>query len=107
MRRFRLPNGHFGKGNSFAEGNRWEKIYDPKTLEMQRERIKKMVLNRKSWGYNKGSSRAVFCNTNGKIYPNIRAASKELGISDSSISKVCKGIYKQVKGFRFEYYYED
>ena len=107
MKKYRLPNGHFAKGNTFCEGNTWDKIYDPETIMRQRERVKKMVYCRKEWVRNRGSSRAVFCNTNKKIYLSIREASKNLGISESAIAKVCKGIYKQVKGFRFEYYYED
>lgn len=45
----------------------------------------------------------VRCITNGKIYPSVSEAGRRLNVDDSTISKVCRGIVKQTKGFRFEY----
>lgn len=103
-------HGYFLKGNKVCEGNTWDKIYNPETIERQRLRVSQMVKKRSKESYknNKGSHpRAVYCNTNGKIYESIRDASRDLGLSDSAIGKVCKGYLKQVRGFRFEYYYKD
>ena len=54
---------------------------------------------------NRGNRRKVRCLENGKIYPTINEASKDLGCDKSHIGSVCKGKYgfKSVKGYTFEY----
>lgn len=45
----------------------------------------------------------VFCVENGVTYPSCLAASRELGIDNSTIACVAKGKYKQVKGYHFKF----
>ena len=37
------------------------------------------------------------------IYPSIIEASRQIGCCDSGISKACRGIYKQYKGYKWQY----
>lgn len=45
----------------------------------------------------------VICINNGKVYPSVSEAARNLKVRDSTISKVCKGKQKKTKGLRFEY----
>ena len=45
----------------------------------------------------------VFCFENGKIYPSIHEAARELGVSTGNIVSVCKGERKQTGGYHFRY----
>ena len=45
----------------------------------------------------------VYCLTNGKVYPSASQAARELGLDDSSVSKVCRGKRKQTRGMIFRY----
>lgn len=50
-----------------------------------------------------GTCRSVRCLETGRIYPSIRAAARELGISEYVISLVLRGKQKTTHGMRFEY----
>lgn len=50
-----------------------------------------------------GTSRSVRCLETGRIYPSIRSAARELGISEYGISLVLRGKKKTTHGMRFEY----
>jgi hypothetical protein len=45
----------------------------------------------------------VYCLTNGKVYPSASYAARELDLNDSSVAKVCRGVYKHTKGMVFRY----
>lgn len=45
----------------------------------------------------------VYCLTNGKVYPSASQAARELGLDDSSVSKVCRGKREHTKGMVFRY----
>ena len=47
--------------------------------------------------------RKVYCFETGKTYMSIAQAGRELNIDHSHIGRVCKGIYKQTKGYTFKY----
>lgn len=50
----------------------------------------------------------VLCENNGKIYKSLTEAAKDLKLKYvGCITGVCKGIYKQYKGYRFKYFEED
>lgn len=49
-------------------------------------------------------SKKVYCIELDKVFNSITEVSKELNINKGSISKVCRGIYKQIKGYHFIYY---
>ncbi len=49
------------------------------------------------------NGRQVRCVERGKVYPSVRAASRELGISESAISMVLRGKQKTTYGMRFQY----
>lgn len=49
------------------------------------------------------ASKPVICTTTGKRYPSIKAASDDIGISESAIASCCRGYSKQVKGFAFRW----
>jgi len=82
---------------------------------IKKERMNDTIKNKISIGLignkngigNKGGSKKVFCITNGIIYDSIKQACIELGLYDSGIIGVCKGKYKQTKGYKFEYYEEE
>lgn len=43
--------------------------------------------------------------TNGKIYDSLKKAADDLGFTHTNgIIRVCNGICKQTKGYKFEYY---
>lgn len=54
----------------------------------------------------RGTCRSVRCPESGRVYPSIRAAAMELGISESIISMVLRGKQKATRGMRFEYVQE-
>lgn len=45
----------------------------------------------------------VYCQTNGRVYPSAAYAARELSLDDSSVSKVCRGVYNHTKGMVFQY----
>lgn len=55
---------------------------------------------------NKGGSKKVICLNNNIIYDSIKQACDELGLHSGGIINVCKGKYKQTKGYKFKYYEE-
>lgn len=98
----RNPKGRFNNGNQSAKGNTWDKIYSQDTR-------KKLVNCLREYSHIKGlntSNRPIQC-SNGKVYPSAAQAARELNLDSSHISACCRGKRYQVKGFRFEYYYED
>lgn len=46
-------------------------------------------------------SKAVYCHNNGKTYPSMSEASRQLSLKQSHISNVCNGTAKHTKGFIF------
>lgn len=45
----------------------------------------------------------VICLTNNKEYPSVKAAAQELNLETTNISRCCKGVFKQTKGYTFKY----
>jgi hypothetical protein len=45
----------------------------------------------------------VICLTNNKEYPSVTAAAQELNLETTNISRCCKGVFKQTKGYTFQY----
>ena len=64
---------------------------------------KKGNLNWHTKGINNSCCKKIKCLNNGKIYNYIKKASSELNLDSSSISKVCRGKRKHIKGYVFEY----
>lgn len=52
----------------------------------------------------KAKRKRVWCLNNDIIYDSQTQAAQDLGISRTGISRVCKGIYYSISGYRFEYY---
>ena len=52
---------------------------------------------------NPNGCKPVKCIETGVVYPSCMEAGRDLGINNSSIASVAKGIYKQMKGFHFEF----
>lgn len=98
----RGKDGRFKKGNQFAKGNTWDKIYDEDTRIKQLNRLREISLIK---GLNT-SNRPIQC-SNGKVYPSAAQAAIELGLDSSHITACCKGKRYTTGGLRFEYYYED
>ena len=48
-------------------------------------------------------SKQVLCVETGKIYPSLRQAERELGISHNNISAACRGLQKTCGGFHWRY----
>lgn len=60
----------------------------------------------KAGRYNNTNGKEVICvdkNGNKKIYPSIAEASRQTGLSYSSIFRICTGIKEKVKGYIFSY----
>lgn len=57
--------------------------------------------------WNKKQSKPVVCLTNGREYPSVVAACKELNLNDGHLRMHLKGRYAHVKGFRFKFTDED
>ncbi|NJO48095.1 MAG: GIY-YIG nuclease family protein [Leptolyngbyaceae cyanobacterium RM2_2_4] len=53
--------------------------------------------------YNESIMKSVVCITNGKEYPSIAAASKELNLNSSQLGQHLKGKHRHVKGLVFRY----
>lgn len=53
---------------------------------------------------NRGSAKRVLCINNDVVYESITEAAKKLNLHSSGIVAVCKGEFKQTKGFKFKYY---
>lgn len=52
---------------------------------------------------NGAKAKRILCVETGVIYPSAREAARILNIGQGNISAVCRGIYKQAYGFRWEY----
>ena len=48
-------------------------------------------------------SKAVLCVETGKVYPTLRDAGKDLGLSPSNLTPVCKGKWKTFGGYHWRY----
>ena len=46
----------------------------------------------------------IICLNTNTVYQGVRQAEKILGIDDSNLSKVCKGIRNSINGLKFEYF---
>ena len=103
--RQRLSNAHKGikqteeakakiskaqKGRVFTEEHR-------KKLSIAAKKKNNLALLREK------QKKKVFCFENGKMYPSIQEAARELGVSAGNIVAVCKGERKQTGGYHFEY----
>jgi hypothetical protein len=62
---------------------------------------RKMGASRK--GTKNGASRKVIRIEDGKIYPCISEAAKDIGVHRMCISDVCRGIQKTSKGYHYRY----
>ena len=78
------------KGRVFTEEHR-------KKLSIAAKKRNNLALLREK------QKKIVFCFESGKIYPSIREAAKELGVSAGNIIAVCKGERKQTGGYHFRY----
>ena len=47
--------------------------------------------------------KSIYCIELNKTWKRIRECAKELNLDESNISKVCRGKYKQLKGYHFKY----
>lgn len=98
-----------------SEYTKGRKHTDAAKQKMSETKIKKMtneikqkisvgLMGNKNGLGNKGNAKKVLCSTNGVIYDSIKQACDELGLHSDGVIKVCKGIYKQTKGYKFKYY---
>lgn len=78
-----------------------------KMTDEVRSKISKGLTGNKNGIGNKGTPKKVICLTNGMIYGSIKQAADELGLHSTGIINVCKGKFKQTKGFKFKYYEEN
>ncbi len=70
----------------------------------QKQNISNSLKGRKlSTSHKAKLSKQIVCLTNNKEYPSVTAAAKELGLETTNISKCCKGVFKQTKGYTFKY----
>lgn len=60
----------------------------------------KLILSTKNLQISKNGKK-IYCYENKKTYLSIRECARELGLKDSIIAKVCKGVYVQTKGYHF------
>lgn len=58
-------------------------------------------MSRKENSRKRRINRAIFCVENETIYPSQLAAAEALGLSQGNVSKVCRGLMKQTKGYHF------
>lgn len=103
-------HSEFMKGNTYGRGNKGKKRppYTEETKAKLREaNLGKIVseetkekLRRVDHSYVK---KKVLCLNNGILYDSAKEAGLALNIHPSSITRCCKGVYKQVKGYRFKY----
>jgi group I intron endonuclease len=106
------PNWRNEQKSEYTKGRKHSEESKTKMSLIKRERMNENIKNKISVGLkgnknglgNKGNSKKVLCVTNGEIYTSIKEAAIVLNLHDTNIINVCKGIYKQTKGFKFEYY---
>jgi hypothetical protein len=81
-----------GRGRILSEEARAKISAYNKGRPKSREAVAKMAASK---------SKAVYCHNNGKTYPSMSEAARELKLKQSHISNVCKGNAKHTKGFIF------
>lgn len=69
-----------------------------------KDRIRQGLIGNKNGIGNKAHSVKILCVNNNKIYNSIKEASIELKLTQLNISKTCKGIIENTKGYKFKYY---
>ncbi|CUP74269.1 NUMOD3 domain-containing DNA-binding protein [Clostridium baratii] len=85
-------------------GNHWDEDYKEKQRKAHKnqkhteEQLLKMRV-----GHEKEKVK-VYCITTDKIFDSIADAGRKYNLDTSTITKVCKGKRKHVKGYKFEYY---
>lgn len=87
------------KGKLLGEKSPWYGTH----ISEERKKLMKEGKERYYKEHGHPLARKVVCVETGNIYSSATQASKETGIDNSSISKVCKGIYKTAKGFHWEF----
>lgn len=95
--------GQLNKGNTLAKGNTWDRIYDKDTRARQLLRLKELSRTKGL----RTSNRPILCLNNNRIYDSAAMAGRELGIDPSHISSCCRGKRRTVKGYKFEYHYDE
>lgn len=55
----------------------------------------------------KGKSKKIYCEELDRVFDSQRQAADELGLNQSNLSKVCRGVLETTGGFHFSFYKED
>ena len=88
-----------------VENLRWVTSKENSNNELSKKNYSKSNKGRKYSEETKDKKRKkIYCIELDKVFNSIKEASEELNISKGSICLVCKGIYKQIKGYHFIYY---
>lgn len=82
------------RDNNCVENLEWSSIADNMNMPQRKQRI------------GDTHRKKILCITNGIVYDSQTQAAKELGLSRTSIVRVCKGEYFSTDGYRFKYYEE-
>lgn len=100
-RRCKITNIHpciYGRRKS-AGGHTWKYFANDPTIIRDKNR-KQAALNAETKRFKK---RKIKCLTNGKIYPSLMAAGRELDLDFRNIQAVCKGLRNTHGNMRFKY----
>ena len=82
------------RNNNHVSNLVWSTIKDNMQMPLRKKRI------------GETHRKKILCITNGIVYDSQTQAAKELGLSRTSIIRVCKGDYFSTGGYRFKYYEE-
>lgn len=96
-----------GRKHSNEAKEKMSRVKKEKMNDDIKKKISNGLLGNKNGLGNKGNSKKILCLTNNKIYESIKQACDELGVHSGGVILNCRGIYKQTKGYKFEYYEEE
>ena len=86
------------KGRKFTEEHKQKLSEAAKNRHVPCSEEKKQILKEKS------HKKSVYCEELDKIFESVQECSRQLGIPATSISKLCNGRGKTLKGYHLRYY---
>lgn len=89
------------KGIKFTEQHRQKLAESAKNRHTPCSEKKKQILKEKS------HKRPIYCKELDKVFESVQECGRQLGISATNITKLCKGRGKALKGYHLKYYNND
>ena len=84
--------------HNVVENLAWATYAENNNMPLHKERMGESLRN------NKKTSKKVYCVELDRVFPSLQEASRQMGVTASNISRVCRGNGKTCAGYHWRYY---